>query len=391
MTDTFEDALPRIREVLSRIAVHEADRDLRGEHPDAGVRDLADAGFGRLRVPREFGGFDVDLPTLFSLLAEAGEADSNIPQIWRGHFTATEILRRETDETARNHWLSRIGEGAVFGNAQSESADRVKQTRIHTNPAGTVVVNGTKFYSTGARFADYIRVAAVDGTRTTTFVVVDAHHSGVKHLNDWDGIGQRLTGSGSTVFTGVPVLPHGTLARERAAVRGLDSFVQVVHLANLAGIARAIVRDTVEIVRGRTRTSRHSFTDGSAAADPDVLAVIGTLEARSLTASALLETVAAALQDAHAADTEEAFAGAYVTTSAAQVAVIEAVLDAATTAFNAGGSSATRARAHLDRHWRNARTLASHNPVVYKPRVVGDHLVNHRNPENLYYEGRAAS
>lgn len=71
--------------------------------------------------------------------------------------------------------------------------------------------------------------------------------------------------------------------------------------------------------------------------------------------------------------------------------MIEAVLDAANRAFNAGGSSTTRERAHLDRHWRNARTLASHNPVIYKPRVVGDHLVNHRTPENIYTEGRFAS
>jgi alkylation response protein AidB-like acyl-CoA dehydrogenase len=173
-------------------------------------------------------------------------------------------------------------------------------------------------------------------------------------------------------------------------VRGLDSFVQIVHLANLAGIARSLLAETIDIVRARTRTSRHALTQ-DATADPDVLAVVGTLYARKLTAESLLGHVAQRLQAAHTSGREEDYAAAYVETSAAQVAVIEAVLDAANTAFNAVGSSAVRNGVHLDRHWRNARTLASHNPVIYKPRVVADFLVNGRPPVSGYYAGRPAA
>ncbi|MBI0381081.1 acyl-CoA dehydrogenase, partial [Streptomyces albiflaviniger] len=85
---------------------------------------------------------------------------------------------------------------------------------------------------------------------------------------------------------------------------------------------------------------------------------------------------------------EEACAANYVDVSAAQTAIVEAVLDAATIAFNAGGSTAVRESVHLDRHWRNARTLASHNPVIYKPRVVGDFIVNGVAPAWSYDRGR---
>ncbi|MGX6449018.1 acyl-CoA dehydrogenase, partial [Patulibacter sp. S7RM1-6] len=44
--------------------------------------------------------------------------------------------------------------------------------------------------------------------------------------------------------------------------------------------------------------------------------------------------------------------------------------------FDVGGASATRRALDLDRHWRNARTLASHNPTPYKARAVGDHEIN---------------
>ena len=395
-------ALPRIRAVLAELAKGAGERDLAFEHPDGLVRELADAGFGRLRVPREHGGFDVDLPTLVDLLVEAGEADSNLPQIWRGHFTTTEILRAETDPQVRAHWFDVIGRGDVFGNAQSEpsavvaeavgagSQGYVTTTRARTGEDGERYVSGTKFYSTGARFADHVRVAVADDAGARGFVVVPARHPGVTHVDDWDGVGQRLTGSGTTLFADVPVEPHGDIGRYRESLRGLDSFVQLVHLANLAGIARSIVTETVGVVRSRTRTSLHAL-GGEATSDPEVLGVVGLLEVRRLTAQTLTREAARVLQAAHADGSEDAYARAYQHTSTAQVAVIEAVLDAGTRAFDALGSSAVRNRVHLDRHWRNARTLASHNPVVYKPRVVGDFLVNGRTPEPGYYRNRPST
>lgn len=402
---TLADALPRIREILGRFTPGAGDRDLAFEHPDTLIRELADAGFGRLRVPVEFGGFDVDLPTLFGLLAEAGAADSNIPQIWRGHFTTTEILRAETDTAVREHWFRRIADGAVFGNAQSEPSALVAEAGLTDGDApvwgaittkarpaadGTRVVSGTKFYSTGARFADFIRTAVVDDEGTRAFVVIPARHPGVTHADDWDGIGQRQTGSGTTYFEDVPVEEHGDIGRYKESLRGLDSFVQIVHLANLTGIARSIVAETTGIVRARTRTSLHALTQ-HATADPDILSVIGTLETRRLTAETLLRHAAEQLEAAHTAGDEAAYTRAYLDTSAAQIAVIEAVLDAATRAFDAGGSSTVRNSVHLDRHWRNARTLASHNPVVYKPRVLGDFVVNGKAPVPGYYRQRPSA
>ncbi|ORA39290.1 acyl-CoA dehydrogenase family protein [Mycobacterium aquaticum] len=402
MTDTqprtLDEALPRIRAVLQAAAKGSAERDLTHEHPYELVQQLADAGFGRLRITQEYGGFDVDLPTLFALLAEAGQADSNLPQIWRGHFTTTEILRRETDAEVRRHWSKAIAAGIVFGNAQSEPAALVRgaddpsgwgalTTHIRRDSDGRRVVSGTKFYSTGARFADYIRTAALDEDGNRVFAVLSANHTGVAHIDDWDGVGQRQTGSGTTIFEEVPVEPHGDIGRDVSALRGLDSFVQIVHLANLAGIARSIVAETVDIVRARTRTGQHALTQ-DAASDPEVLAVVGTLYARRLTAETLLRHAAENLELAHHSGRETDYAEAYVETSAAQLGVIDAVLDAATIAFNAGGSSTVRTRVHLDRHWRNARTLASHNPIIYKPRVIGDYLVNDSRPVSGYYRDR---
>ncbi|MEU4893427.1 acyl-CoA dehydrogenase family protein [Streptomyces sp. NPDC044780] len=386
----LDEAVAEFRGIFARMEAEAGVRDQSRKHPYEFVRELADAGFGRLRVPVAQGGFGVDLPTLFRLLAEAGKADSNIPQILRGHFTAVEILRHTDDPETGDFWLRRIAQGAVFGNAQSEPAgtspDFSISTRIH-EADGRKVVSGTKFYSTGSVYADYIRVAVADDDGNHWFAVVPARHPGVTHVEDWDGIGQRLTGSGTTVFDRVPVEENGELGRFKENLRSLPSFVQLVHLANLAGITRSLVDETVALVTSRTRTSLHALSE-QATQDPEVLGVVGRLHTRALTVDSLLRTVAEGLEAADQDGSQKSYTANYIDVSAAQVAIIEAVLDAATLAFNAGGSSTVRESVHLDRHWRNARTLASHNPVIYKPRVIGAFVVNGVAPQSSYDRGR---
>lgn len=41
-----------------------------------------------------------------------------------------------------------------------------------------------------------------------------------------------------------------------------------------------------------------------------------------------------------------------------------------------GGASLASSERGLDRHWRNARTIASNNPSFHQARVVGDYFLN---------------
>ena len=56
--------------------------------------------------------------------------------------------------------------------------------------------------------------------------------------------------------------------------------------------------------------------------------------------------------------------------------MIEQVLEAATLVFEVGGASATSETRRLDRHWRNARVLASHNPAIQREAAVGNYHLN---------------
>lgn len=49
--------------------------------------------------------------------------------------------------------------------------------------------------------------------------------------------------------------------------------------------------------------------------------------------------------------------------------------------FEVGGASAVLSERGLDRYWRNARVISSHNPLVFRTAAIGDHLLNGTVPE----------
>ena len=54
----------------------------------------------------------------------------------------------------------------------------------------------------------------------------------------------------------------------------------------------------------------------------------------------------------------------------------EVAAEVATEIFSLSGASAADERYDLSRHWRNARTHASHDPVDWKYHHVGNYLLN---------------
>ncbi|MCZ4142527.1 acyl-CoA dehydrogenase, partial [Escherichia coli] len=73
----------------------------------------------------------------------------------------------------------------------------------------------------------------------------------------------------------------------------------------------------------------------------------------------------------------------------AHVAAPKLVLDATSELFDVTGASAVSTSKSLDRFWRNARTVATHNPVAFKARSVGDYFINGTIPTGLHSIGEA--
>ena len=60
----------------------------------------------------------------------------------------------------------------------------------------------------------------------------------------------------------------------------------------------------------------------------------------------------------------------------AQLVAERLALTVAERLFDTGGASATARALNLDRHWRNVRTVSTHNPLAYKAYVAGNYAAN---------------
>ncbi|THT99622.1 monooxygenase [Lampropedia puyangensis] len=382
-SERYESLANRFRGLFSDIRASAVERETQRILPHDQVRTLAKAGFTALRVPIEFGGSGATLPELFNLLIELGEADSNVVQAIRAHLGFVEGLLNSKRTAWRAHWFARVVAGDLVGPGRSETGE-VTQGQYATRlvqRAGAWILNGTKFYSTGALYADWIDVGAHGEDGTAYVVLVQRDAVGVEPQDDWNGFGQRLTSSGTTHYRNVAVNPeHIRLDEERPAY--YQAFYQLVHLATAVGIGRAISRETAQAVRERTR----SFSNGNAARvrdDAQILEVVGKLRSSAYSTGAIvlhtaksIERVWQAAQAGDAPALQQARAIADLEIAQSQDLVFELIIDAAGRLFDALGASSTLTPLALDRFWRNVRTLATHNPKIYKNRIAGDFAVN---------------
>ena len=67
---------------------------------------------------------------------------------------------------------------------------------------------------------------------------------------------------------------------------------------------------------------------------------------------------------------------AQVAAAQAKVAIDRFSCATAARLLDVGGASATQVRYGHDRHWRNIRTISTHNPTFLKATAVGAFLVN---------------
>lgn len=384
--------LTRFAPILERVAAGAARRERARELPLAEVRELADAGLGAVRVPRELGGLGASIPQLYTLLRVIAAADSNIPQALRQHFFQVELLLRDVDAPVNRGWLERVVAGDLFGNATTEPPGAaIGEIRTILRPDGDGFrLTGRKIYGTGNAYATWVPVGAVTPDGTPVVPVIPIDRAGVTVHDDWNGFGQRLTATSSIVFDEVHVAAHEVRTFPAGGPRrGASGLHQTVLLATLAGIAEGAARELESIVRAKTRVY-FTGTGELPRHDAVVQEQVGRIRAVSDAARWVVDGVAREMDAAWMLwddpgasndDIDDAFVRVELAVASAQVVVSEQVLDATSHLLDVLGASSLDADLALDRYWRNARAVASHNPYPFKARVLGDWALNGIEPE----------
>lgn len=373
------EALAVAAELAAEFAKGAAQRDRERILPEAELDRLSDAGLLAITVPKAYGGAEVSAGTVARVMALISGADGSIGQIPQNHFFMLEGLRLQGSEEQKRFFYGRVLAGERIFNALSERGTKTAHdhaTRL-SRTADDYRLDGAKFYSTGVLFAHWIAVVANndEGRSTLAFVPKDA--PGVTIRDDWTGFGQRVTGSGSTLFQNTPVHPFAVI--DFAALfekpTSMGPFAQIMHAAVEQGIAEAALAETVRFVREVSRPVRDSGVD-HATLDPYTVATIGDLKIRVDASAALLDRSGRLVERARAEPSDDTVAAASIAVAEAKVASTEAALHVSSKLIELGGSSATLAEHGLDRFWRNARTHTVHDPVRWKYKFIGDYWLN---------------
>nr|WP_314874857.1 SfnB family sulfur acquisition oxidoreductase [uncultured Pseudomonas sp.] len=383
---TDGEALAVADELAKQLRRDSALRDRERRLPHAELELFSRSGLWAISVPKAFGGAGVSYVTLAQVIARIAQADGSLGQIPQNHFYALEVLRVNGTPEQQQRLYAEVLAGRRFGNALAELGTKTahdRTTRLSRDGDG-YRINGRKFYSTGALYAQRIPTSVIDddGIQRLAFVPADA--PGLQVIDDWSGFGQRTTGSGSVVFDNVWVAAADVVAFQSAFERPtpVGPLAQILHAAIDTGIARAAFEDALHFVRTRSRPWVDSGHD-KAVDDPLTLKSFGQLSIRLHASEALLERAGEFLDQAAAATPQtaaERVAAASIAVAEARAISTEIALAASTTLFELAGSQATLAEHNLDRHWRNARVHTLHDPVRWKYHAIGNYYLNDVNP-----------
>jgi SfnB family sulfur acquisition oxidoreductase len=350
------------------------------------LKALSAAGVLAVTVPTSHGGPGGGAAGAFEVTRLLATADPSIAQIPQSHFVYLRLVELAATPTLRDEIFGEVLDGARIANAQSERGGATitdTRTRVEIT-ADEAAVNGEKFYATGSLLADWLAVLARDAEGVDHIAFVRADAPGVTIVDDWTGMGQRTTASGTVTFQDVR-LPVSHLAPRGAAVTGPDgygAFAQGLHAAIDAGLARGALTEAAQFVR---TSSRPWFEAGVERADQDPLLVqrFGELEVEVRAAEAALLVAADAVDTTAALRTDDAAAEASLAVATAKVLADRAAISVTNALFELGGTRASDDTLNLHRHWRNARTHTLHDPVRWKLQHLGRWAVRAERPPRV--------
>ncbi|MFC9502268.1 SfnB family sulfur acquisition oxidoreductase [Streptomyces sp. NPDC057002] len=378
------EALAVAAELAADFRKEAAERDVRRRLPHAELERLSASGLPGVSVPAEFGGADVRTGTLAEIFRLLASADASLAQIPQSHFVYVNVLRRQGTHAQQEFLFGEVLRGRRFGNAQSEAGTKHVQeirTRLAPRPDGSYVLDGVKHYSTGALFAHWIPVLARADDETLHVAYVPRDAPGLTVVDDWDGMGQRTTASGTVRLERVPVpadrvLPHH-LTFQGPQLHG--AVAQLLHAAIDAGIASGALAEAVEFVRTKSRPWFESGLE-TAAEDPLLIQRFGELAIRLRAAEALLREAARAVDAARDDLTDDSAAEASIAVATAKVTAAETAVEIGSALFEVAGTRSALDSLGLHRHWRDARTHTLHDPARWKVQHIGRYVLNGTRP-----------
>ncbi|MGV1793045.1 acyl-CoA dehydrogenase family protein [Rhizobium sp. A37_96] len=369
-----------LREIFARDAV---ERDQSGGRPREQIGLLKESGLVNLLIPKEFGGAGERYSTAMRIVREFAKVDGSLGHLYGYHFSPLQNAVATLEDERSRDILRRSAAGRWFWGNTTNSFSK---SLFGRQDAGKVVLNGFRPFASGSHVADYLMVAWEDEeTNKRSFAYIPADRAGITIADDWDGIGQRQTGSGRVFYKDVEIGGGEILPERRQAPASLLAPLQQqsVLLNVFIGSAQGALIAARDYTVTKSRPWIYSGVERHAD-DPWIKRQYGELWIKVQAATALADRALAAVDAVYEKGpdlTAEDRGEAAIAVASANVLAGRVALEVTSEIFEVMGARSAVRPLGFDRFWRNVRIHTLHNPAEYKTRNVGAWFLDGEFPE----------
>ncbi|WP_102346203.1 acyl-CoA dehydrogenase family protein [Bacillus sp. Marseille-P3661] len=384
-TLTSTDFLKKAVALAKQFSVDAAERDKAGGTAKIQKDAIRESGLLNILIPKKYGGEGQTWSTVLQVVREIAKTDASVAHLYGYHFLqlvtphlCCSLEQKEFfyRESARGNWF--------WGNCFNPLDKRL----IGKKDGDSIILNGTKTFSTGSQDADRLLLSWVweaDGQEIGA-AAIPITRAGVNVHDDWDGIGQRQTDSGTVTFENAIVYPDEILDRtysDSSVFATLDAVLSQIILANVfVGIAEGALADAKSYTKEKTRAWKASGVS-KATADPYILRRYGDFWIQLQAAISLVDKagnkVDGAWERGHDLTKEER-GEVVLHTGSANAFASTVGLEITSGIFEVMGARSAAGEYGFDRYWRNIRTHTLHNPLEYKRKNIGNWYLNDEYP-----------
>ncbi|MBD8495258.1 acyl-CoA dehydrogenase family protein [Pseudomonas syringae] len=375
-------AIATAREVAVEIARLAADPANNNTLPWRQAELLSQSGLTAIGVPKVFGGLGASVQTIVETVRLISVADGGVGQLLQIHNVMLRGIFTGYTEAVRDRLIADVLAGKRFGNALAEVGGKNKfslKTRVERREDGKLVLNGSKFYSTGSYLAEWISLTAASDTGGAG-VLLNRNTPGLTLVDDWEAFGQNNSVSGTVIFDNIKLDEDYIARREGPMKRTGLTFPQILHAAIDTGIASGALSAAVDYLKHHARPWVESNVE-RANEEPHIIKQIGEYAVALRAAESLLRE-AAQVFDRHNLDPDnkELQDELILSVATARAHSDGASLKISSDIFSLLGASSTLSKWNLDRFWRNARVHTTHDPIRWRLHHVGNYYLNGIDP-----------
>ena len=375
-------AIAAAHEIAGQIAELARDRHNNRQLPRRQAQLLSDSGLTAIGVPAQFGGLGASVQTIVETVRIVSAADGGVGQLLQIHNVMLRGVLSGYPDEVRQRLITDVLAGKRLGNALAEIGGKNKfalKTRVERREDGVLVLNGSKFYSTGSYLAEWISLTAASDDGGAG-VLLHRDTPGLTLVDDWEAFGQNNSVSGTVRFDNIELDERYVLRRQGPMKRTGLTFPQILHAAIDTGIAAGALQAGVEYLRVNARPWVESGVD-HAYEEPHVIRQIGEFAVALRAAESLLRD-ADRLFDQHLLDEHDTVLQSELILAVATVRAHSdsAALKISSEIFALLGASSALSKWNLDRFWRNARVHTTHDPIRWRLHHVGNYYLNGVDP-----------